>query len=140
MFSMTPELRRILEEQRRRTTALEQATQQIVPWAFWQSKGPGVERDGQPVGLFRKAWATASENGLRQRAYLSDLRRSWWPGTESNRRHADFQSAALPAELPGRGRRTSIQTRTRQQGQRGAPDAAGRSRESFRNENASPLT
>src|SRR5262245_22573010 len=28
----------------------------------------------------------------------------WWPGTESNRRHADFQSAALPAELPGRGR------------------------------------
>src|ERR1035438_756312 len=28
---------------------------------------------------------------------------SWWPGTGSNRRHADFQSAALPAELPGRG-------------------------------------
>ena len=25
----------------------------------------------------------------------------WWPGTELNRRHADFQSAALPAELPG---------------------------------------
>jgi site-specific recombinase XerD len=24
----------------------------------------------------------------------------WWPGTESNRRHADFQSAALPTELP----------------------------------------
>jgi hypothetical protein len=27
-----------------------------------------------------------------------------WPGTESNRRHADFQSAALPTELPGRRR------------------------------------
>ncbi len=26
-----------------------------------------------------------------------------WPGTELNRRHADFQSAALPTELPGRG-------------------------------------
>src|SRR5690606_2537221 len=25
----------------------------------------------------------------------------WWPGTESNRRHKDFQSSALPAELPG---------------------------------------
>ena len=25
-----------------------------------------------------------------------------WPGAESNRRHADFQSAALPSELPGR--------------------------------------
>ncbi len=24
-----------------------------------------------------------------------------WPGAESNCRHADFQSAALPTELPG---------------------------------------
>ena len=28
--------------------------------------------------------------------------RYWWPGAESNCRHADFQSAALPTELPGR--------------------------------------
>src|SRR5437667_3657995 len=27
---------------------------------------------------------------------------SLWPGAESNCRHADFQSAALPTELPGR--------------------------------------
>ena len=26
---------------------------------------------------------------------------NWWPGTESNRRHKDFQSSALPTELPG---------------------------------------
>ena len=25
----------------------------------------------------------------------------WWPGTESNCRHRDFQSPALPTELPG---------------------------------------
>ena len=25
----------------------------------------------------------------------------WWPEAESNRRHADFQSAALPTELSG---------------------------------------
>jgi hypothetical protein len=27
----------------------------------------------------------------------------WWPGTELNRRHRDFQSPALPTELPGPG-------------------------------------
>ena len=32
----------------------------------------------------------------------------WWPGTESNRRHADFQSAALPTELPGHWRSRTI--------------------------------
>ena len=25
----------------------------------------------------------------------------WWPETESNCRHKDFQSSALPTELPG---------------------------------------
>src|SRR5215472_2121798 len=31
------------------------------------------------------------------------LLKSWWPGTESNRRRQPFQGCALPAELPGRG-------------------------------------
>ena len=30
-----------------------------------------------------------------------DTKHEWWPGTESNRRHEDFQSSALPTELPG---------------------------------------
>ncbi len=30
---------------------------------------------------------------------VADLQ--WWPGTESNCRHGDFQSPALPTELPG---------------------------------------
>src|SRR5690349_19222481 len=32
---------------------------------------------------------------------LRALEFCWCPGTESNCRHADFQSAALPTELPG---------------------------------------
>jgi hypothetical protein len=28
----------------------------------------------------------------------------WWPWPESNQRHADFQSAALPTELHGHAR------------------------------------
>ncbi len=27
--------------------------------------------------------------------------KKWWPETELNRRHKDFQSSALPTELPG---------------------------------------
>ena len=27
--------------------------------------------------------------------------KAWWPGSESNQRHKDFQSSALPTELPG---------------------------------------
>ena len=32
--------------------------------------------------------------------YLN-VRKVWWPGTESNRRHKPFQGSALPTELPG---------------------------------------
>jgi hypothetical protein len=31
-------------------------------------------------------------------------KKKWWPGAELNCRHCDFQSHALPTELPGRGR------------------------------------
>ena len=35
-------------------------------------------------------------------------RQCWWPGAELNCRHADFQSAALPTELPGHGESARI--------------------------------
>jgi hypothetical protein len=37
----------------------------------------------------------------RTRFLRSGFLETWWPGTESNRRHGDFQSPALPTELPG---------------------------------------
>src|SRR5437763_12619229 len=33
---------------------------------------------------------------------LISLGKGWCPGAELNHRHTDFQSVALPAELPGR--------------------------------------
>jgi hypothetical protein len=37
----------------------------------------------------------------RKSPHCCELSKCWWPGAESNCRHADFQSAALPTELPG---------------------------------------
>lgn len=42
---------------------------------------------------------------VRGRAARSPTGGAWCPGAESNHRHCDFQSHALPTELPGRGLR-----------------------------------
>ncbi len=56
-----------------------------------------------------KWWRGADSNcrTLRERIYSPPrlatslpLQHGWWLGTESNRRHTDFQSVALPTELP----------------------------------------
>ena len=39
--------------------------------------------------------------GARRAGISNLLLEEWCPGTESNRRHCDFQSHALPTELPG---------------------------------------
>ena len=41
--------------------------------------------------------------------WLDILLFGWWPEVESNHRHADFQSAALPTELSGHWLRYSIE-------------------------------
>ncbi len=38
----------------------------------------------------------------KQLIYINIAGFKWCPGAESNHRHEDFQSTALPTELPGR--------------------------------------
>src|SRR5438270_12033568 len=49
--------------------------------------------------------AALAAAGLRElhRPFLSGLVEGWCPGAELNHRHTDFQSVALPTELPGHG-------------------------------------
>jgi integrase len=76
MFPLTDELRRVLEEQRKRTDALEQATDRIIPCVFWRVKGPGVHEDGQRVASFRKAWRTACREAGVPGRLAHDFRRT----------------------------------------------------------------
>lgn len=50
-FDALPELRALLEDRRRATTAVERATGAIVPWVF--------HRDGEPIWSYRRAWDNA---------------------------------------------------------------------------------
>src|SRR5258706_12789557 len=60
----------------------------------WQRRGPALTR-------VRGSAVTASRSTPR-RDFNSFCTHSseWWLGTELNRRHKDFQSSALPTELP----------------------------------------
>ena len=66
------------------------------------------------AGVAKLAKALGDNSGTIERERLAVNERDsqiltgmWWPGTESNRRHCDFQSHALPTELPGRSERLS---------------------------------
>ncbi len=71
----------------------------------------GLRRTSENFGprRFRYFSGTSHEKGHSTRVAASALRDvsaptyCEWPERESNPRHADFQSAALPTELPGRG-------------------------------------
>ncbi len=55
-FPLTPELRTILEAQRKRVREIEQATGTIIPWVFVHPLGAGRAKAGSRIKNFRTAW------------------------------------------------------------------------------------
>ena len=58
----------------------------------------GILKDANPATQRRDTRGSAELRFTIPR----EVREVWWTGTESNRRHMDFQSIALPSELPVR--------------------------------------
>ena len=75
-------------------------------------KGNGVVTFEDPfekdctIGISDEIWCDEDGSGSRNsRPPVSPVFHLWnglWLGAESNRRHVDFQSTALPTELPSR--------------------------------------
>ena len=86
-------LRRSKEEQGRREKR--RGESRMLPEAGETAgEGSPQESAGVPANTRERARKKANRERL---TFIY-----WWPGAESNCRHADFQSAALPTELPGR--------------------------------------
>ena len=68
VFPFTVELRRILEEQRRRTDDVQRRRGIVCPWVF--------HRNGKPIKYFRGSWKTACKNAGLPGRIPHDFRRS----------------------------------------------------------------
>ncbi len=74
------------------TSALPLGYGAIMIWSGRRDSNPRPspwQGDALPLSHFRMVTLDRSDH-------------TWWLGTESNRRHEDFQSSALPTELPSR--------------------------------------
>jgi ketosteroid isomerase-like protein len=74
---------------------------------YWRDVGAPFRPDNHWIGYtpaFRMHAHAKGDTGTLYFECLWMEKNLMWPGVELNHRHADFQSAALPTELPGRRR------------------------------------
>ncbi len=83
-------------------TPLDQAVPELAAYIDAKPSGTGSRGDGSDSRGDRRR---GTPRGRRQFRAVKTATLPECPGTELNCRHADFQSAALPTELPGRGLR-----------------------------------
>lgn len=67
-FGSLPPLKKLMEEQRRKTRALEREREEIIPWVF--------NRSGQRMKSIRTAWELATDKAGLDSAWFHALRRS----------------------------------------------------------------
>jgi integrase len=78
VFPFTPELRQLLEDQRRAVKELKRTLGLIVPWVFFRmlAKDRGGAKYPEPIRAFNKAWANACVGAGCPGRIPHDLRRT----------------------------------------------------------------
>jgi hypothetical protein len=98
------------------TVAIQQAIDQVhaqgggvVEFPKGTYRSGTVEFNSGVTQYFAKDATLLSVGTPSQRNHCCTRRWKWWLGAELNRRHKDFQSSALPTELPSHSIRPNIQ-------------------------------
>ena len=74
----------------------------VTRWSLFGHSRPLISSDKPPIMPIDSNHRQHTTQAVIEGQLTFGLGKQWCPGADSNHRHADFQSAALPTELPGR--------------------------------------